>query len=136
MNPSIKPLKLVLAVALLRVSSDRQYQEGHGIENQRKRSDYYANRNGITIVRYFIEHYSGRKTDRYVLEEIIDYIKSQNGSIKQLIISDIDRFTRAGSDTYLMLKKEFAKLGVDLVDVSGVIQKPINTLEHLGVEYD
>ena len=125
-----------LAVCLLRVSSDRQLQEGQGIEVQKRTNDYFAERNSFYIVRYFTEHYSGRKANRYVLEEVIEYIEQSNGEISALIVSQIDRFTRAGADVYLFLQKRLRALGVELLDASGVIQQPQNTLEALGFEYE
>lgn len=125
-----------LAVCLLRVSSDRQLQEGQGIEVQKRTNDYFAERNGIAIVRYFTEHYSGRKADRQVLEEVLQFVEESNGEITALIVSQIDRFTRAGADVYLFLQKRLRKLGVELLDASGIIQRPQNTLEALGFEYE
>ena len=95
-----------LAISLLRVSSDRQYQEGQGINVQKRTIDYFAERNEYAIVRYFVEHYSGRKADREVLEEIIEYLAKNEGEISALIVSQIDRFTRAGADVYLYLQKQ------------------------------
>jgi len=125
-----------LAVSLLRVSSDRQYQEGQGINVQRRTIDYFAKRENFTVVRYFIEHYSGRKADRAVLDEIIEYLAKNEGEISALIVSRIDRFTRAGADVYLYLQKQLRALGVELVDASGVIQQPVNTLAHTGFSYE
>ena len=125
-----------LAVCLLRVSSDRQLQEGQGIEVQKRTNDYFAERNGFVIVRYFTEHYSGRKADRQMLEDVLSFVEESDGEITALIVSQIDRFTRAGADVYLFLQKRLRKLGVELLDASGVIQRPQNTLEALGFEYE
>lgn len=127
---------MTYAICLLRVSSDKQFQEGQGIDNQKGRCDYYANQHGISIVQYFYEHYSGRKTERLVLDNMLDLVKSNPGDISLLIVGNIDRFTRAGADSYLQLKKLFAQHGVEVVDASGVIQKTVNTLADLGVSYD
>ncbi len=125
-----------LGIGLLRVSTDQQYQEGHGIESQKSRCDYYAQTNDITIVRYFIEHYSGRKSDRFVFDDILAFIKAHKDEISALVVGNIDRFTRAGAETYLSLQRMLREEGIELLDASGVIQKPVNTLEHLGVEYE
>lgn len=125
-----------LAISLLRVSSDRQYQEGQGIDVQKQANDFFAKRNDYVIVRYFLEHFSGRKADRQVLDEIIQFAAEHEGEVSALIVSQIDRFTRAGADVYLYLQKQLRALGVELLDASGVIQKPVNTLEHTGFEYE
>ena len=124
------------AICLLRVSSDRQLQEGRGIDVQKRTCDFYADRNGFSIVRYFTEHFSGRKADRHVLDEIIQFASDNQGEIDALIVSQIDRFTRAGADVYLYLQKRLRALGVQLLDASGVIQQPVNTLAHTGFEYE
>ena len=107
-----------------------------GNRKPKDRCDYYSEQHGISIVKYFYERYSGRKPDRIVLEEILDFVKAHKSDISTLIIGNIDRFTRAGADIYIQLKKLFAEQGVDVIDASGVIQKPVNTLEYLGVKYD
>ena len=125
-----------LAICLLRVSSDRQMQEGRGIDVQKSACDFFAERNGYVFVRYFTEHFSGRKADRQVLEEVIQFVADNEGEISALVVSQIDRFTRAGADVYLYLQKRLRALGVELLDASGVIQQPVNTLEHTGFSYD
>lgn len=127
--------KTKLAVSLLRVSTDRQFQEGESIENQRRKTEFVARREGLDIVRFFTEHYSGRKTDRRVLDELFEFLRLQK-DIEVVLVGDIDRFTRGGSEIYLRLKRELSDLGVSLIDTTGIIQPERNRLEHLGVEYE
>jgi len=124
-----------LAIALLRVSTDKQFHHGDSLETQRKRVDMVSQRDGMDIVRYFTEHYSGRKTDRAVIDELLKFLDANAGEIQAVYIVQIDRFTRAGSDMYLQLKKQLYNRGVELRDAMGIIQKSINTLEHVGFEY-
>lgn len=124
-----------LGVGLLRVSTDRQFAEGESIENQQRKVEYVARRDRIDIVRFFVEHYSGRKTDRSVIDQVFAFLKD-NPDVEVAIVGDIDRFTRGGSEIYLRLRRELRALGVDLVDTTGIIQPERNRLEHLGVEYD
>ena len=132
--PSAPALPLRLGVALLRVSTDRQFQEGESIENQRRKAEFVARRERIDIVRFFAEHYSGCKTDRRVLDEMFAFL-TENPDIRAVIIGDIDRFTRGGSDVYLQLKRRLREIGVGLIDATGIIQPERNRMEHLGVEY-
>jgi len=124
-----------LAIALLRVSTEKQFHHGDSLDTQRRRVDMVAERDGLDIVRYFTEHYSGRKTDRAVIDELLEFLDTNAGEIQAVYIVQIDRFTRAGSDMYLQLKKQLYSRGVELRDAMGIIQKPINTLEHVGFEY-
>lgn len=129
-NPSPR-----LGIGLFRVSTDRQFQEGESIETQQRKAEFVARRDRIDIVRLFVEHYSGRKTDRRVMDEMFAFLK-ENPDIEVVIVGDIDRFTRGGSEVYLRLRRELRELNVDLVDTTGIIQPERNRLEHLGVEYD
>ena len=52
-----------------------------------------------------------------------------------MIIGNIDRFTRGGSEIYLSLKRRMRELDVVLIDTTGIIQPERNRLQHLGVEY-
>jgi hypothetical protein len=121
-------------VALLRVSTDKQFQEGESIETQRRKVEFVARRERIDVVRFFIEHYSGRKTDRRILDELFTFL-DENRDIDSVIVGDIDRFTRGGTEIYLQLKRRLRELSVRLVDTTGIIQPERNRLEHLGVEY-
>lgn len=125
-----------LAIALLRVSTDKQFHFGDSIDTQKQRVDLTAERDGASIISYFIEHYSGRKTDRVVIEELLVFLDTHPGEISTVYIVEINRFTRAGTEVYLYLKRQLHQRGVDLCDAMGVIQKSINTLEHTGFEYD
>jgi len=124
------------AIALLRVSTDKQVQFGDSLETQRTRVDMTAERDSVDIVRYFIEHFSGRKTDRAVIEELLTFLDENPGEIDVVYIVQIDRFTRAGSDIYLYLKKQLLKRNVQLRDTLGTIQNTVNTLEHVGFAYE
>ena len=139
LSPSASPglssgVGIRLGVALLRVSTDGQFQEGESIEAQRRKVEFLATRECIDIVRFFAEHYSGRAYHREVLEEMFAYLEA-NPDISYVVIGDIDRFTRGGSDVYLELKRRLGALNIQLRDTSGVIQPERNRLEHLGFEY-
>lgn len=127
--------KIKFGVALLRVSTDKQFQEGESIETQRRKTEFVARRERIDIVRFFTEHYSGRKADRQVLDDLFAFL-AENRDITSVIVGDIDRFTRGGTEIYLALKRQLRDLNVALIDTTGIIQPERNRLEHLGVEYN
>lgn len=123
------------AVAVMRVSSDRQGFEGDSIEHQKDQIDLYAKVRNIIIKKYFIFIESASKEQQPV-QEAIDYCKNQKNKIQLFIIKSIDRFTRGGSSLYDHMKTELIKHNVKLVDLYGVINnQEVNTLEHLGVRY-
>jgi len=123
-------------IALLRVSTDKQFQHGESLDTQTQRVQIMADRDGVDIARFFVEHFSGRKTDRAVISEMLDFLDNHKGEIDVVYIVQIDRFTRAGSEVYLYLKRQLLKRGVQLRDTMGTIQKSVNVLEHTGFEYD
>ncbi len=122
-------------VALLRVSTDRQFAEGESIETQRRKVEFVARRERIDIARFFTEHYSGRKSDRRVLDDLFAFLE-ETRDITCVIVGDLDRFTRGGTEIYLALKRQLRALDVALIDTTGIIQPERNRLEHLGVEYN
>lgn len=123
------------AVAVMRISSDRQKFEGDSIEHQKDQIDRYAELRSIRIKKYFIFIESASKEQQPV-QEAIDYCKNPKNNIQLFIIKSIDRFTRGGSSLYDHMKTELTKRNVKLVDLYGVINnQEVNTLEHLGVKY-
>ena len=125
-----------LAIIYCRVSTTKQAQQNESIEIQEKLCRSIAEKKGIKVVKVWRDSSSGRKEDRPVLEEIFEYIKKFGQPIRYLIFRDIDRLTRGGSNKYNVIKTHFTKLGVELVDSYGLIQARVNTLSHLGFEYD
>lgn len=124
------------AIGHVRVSSNKQYEHGDSIQNQMERIEAAAKRSGFEIVRWFEEHYSGRKNQRLVINEMLQYLAENCGEVDAVFINQINRFTRAGGDNYLYLRKQLFDLGVELIDAFGVIQENRNSLAHLGFSYD
>lgn len=82
------------------------------------------------------ESLSGRKKERPVFEEIIQYIKNNPGKVKYYLFRAIDRFTRRGTLDYETMQQILAKYGVELIDSFGIIQPARNTLSDLDSEYE
>jgi hypothetical protein len=84
---------------------------------------------------------SGRKISRAGYDSMLQFIADtnkpeSNKTIKYVFIKQIDRFTRGGAEFYIQMKKDLAKLGVELVDATGIIQGKRNSLEDKGFKYD
>ena len=124
-----------LGIGAVRVSTDRQFHEGDSLTHQMQRIEKAAERDGVAIVRFFIEHYSGRKTDRVVIRDMLAFL-DENPDVKFVYINEINRFTRGGSEIYLYLKRQLLQRGVELKDVFGIIQGSVNTLADLDIEYE
>jgi site-specific DNA recombinase len=123
------------AVIAIRVSSDKQFQEGDSPEAQREQLKRQAVSLNAIIKKTFIFAESGSKVEQ-PMQAAIDYCKDPRNNIQLFLIKSIDRFTRGGADFYGPLKKQLDQIGVNLVDNYGIIsQQRVNTLEHLGVKY-
>jgi site-specific DNA recombinase len=123
------------AVIAVRVSSEKQFQEGDSPEAQREQLKRLANTLDAVVKKTFIFAESGAKANQ-PMQAAIDYCRDPKNNIQLFLIKSIDRFTRGGADFYGPLKKQLDELGVSLIDNYGIIsQQRVNTLEHLGVEY-
>lgn len=121
-----------------RVSSTKQ-QSGGGLDDQKTICLGYTKNKGWKVSKIFSKVYSGRAEEREDFEEIILFIKKLQKTENQIdyyVVKSIDRFTRDGAITFNEMSDRLKYLGVQLVDVYGVIQPNQNTLEHLNIEFD
>lgn len=124
------------AVIAIRVSSDKQFQEGDSPEAQREQLKRMAANMDAVVKKTFIFAESGAKIHQ-PMQAAIDYCRDPKNNIQLFLIKSIDRFTRGGADFYGPLKKQLDQMGVSLLDNYGIIsQQRVNTLDHLGVKYN
>lgn len=124
------------AIGHCRVSSKKQAQEGESLDVQEGIVTALVEYKGWELVHIWKESYSGRKNNRPVFQEILDYLDANPGTIQYYVFRAIDRFTRGGTGIYEHMKNELAKRGVEMVDTMGMIQASQNTLADLDIEYD
>lgn len=136
-------MKADFAVAAVRVSSTKQGLQGDSHEQQMDQIELRRKQlsvilgSEIKIVKTFkfTQSASGEIASQPI-KEVIEYVK-QNPGIKYFFIKSVDRFTRAGSTMYGLLKSQLARYGVRMVDCYGIISNQnVNTLEHLDLSYD
>ncbi|NQV12424.1 recombinase family protein, partial [Candidatus Uhrbacteria bacterium] len=125
-----------VGIGYCRVSTPKQAQRGESLEDQEQDCIFVAAKVGATLEKVFAEPFSGRVDHRPVYDEMISYIKQNSGRVDYLFVRGIGRLTRGGSYAYESLKVALAKLGVEIVDYTGIIQPSRNTMEQLGMEYD
>lgn len=120
-----------------RVSTPKQAQYGESLEDQEKACRVFANKLNFNITQIYSEQHTATKEGDSFIDEVLENIRKQpiHKRASFFIIKSIDRFCRAGNIEYYKLKNGLEELGVKLIDVSGIIQPKINTLEHLGVEF-
>lgn len=124
-----------------RVSTLGQVSDGDSIEDQKFTSNKTAKEKNIPILFDFEDGgVSGRKISRAGYDSMLQFIKETNNTnsnkiIKYAFVKSIDRFTRGGAEFYIQMKRDLAKLGVELVDTAGIIQGTKNSLEDKGFRY-
>lgn len=133
------------AIKILCVSTLKQDLQGNSPEQQSEQIEIKAQQFSQLINEKinFIETFEFTQSrsgdlDTQPVLRAIHYCK-KNPQIKYAFVRSIDRFTRGGVEIYLQLKKQFQRLGVQLIDCYGQISteaQEINTLGHLGVEYE
>lgn len=120
-----------------RVSSSRQNREGESLEVQRGICENIVSAKAWKLMHEpWLESFSGRKNRRPTFQEVLDFIDKNLGKVHYYIFRSIDRFTRGGTYIYENMKRELTNRGVEMIDASGIIQSPRNTLEDVGFSYD
>ncbi len=100
------------AVAYIRVSSQRQVEEGGSLETQTKQVESFAAKNDLNLVRIFREAGESAKTDqRPQLQEMLRFIRSKEHGVNVVIVPKIDRLARNVAD-YLNLKLQITRLEI------------------------
>ena len=123
------------AVAAIRVSTTKQGLDGDSPDDQLRQIEQFAARTSTKVVKHFTFMESASK-EQQPMQEAINYCKDPANDVQLFIVKSIDRFTRAGSTSYSLLKAQLDECNVDLVDIYGIISsQKVNTLEHLGVKY-
>ncbi|HKU18775.1 MAG TPA: recombinase family protein [Candidatus Saccharimonadales bacterium] len=134
MNPNYqRPRNGLLAV---RVSTIGQGIDGDSPEAQIEQGERYAPARNIKIVKILTYLESASREAHQPMQDVVNYAIDPKNKIDVIIVKSIDRFTRAGSTSYDLLKSQLEPHGVELEDIYGVISNvKVNTLEHLGVKY-
>ena len=121
--------------------SDPAQLKGGSLQDQEVACMQLAEKNGWKVDKVLRKPHSATTTERDDFDDACEYIKKRRAegiNITKYICKAIDRFTRMGTGEYINLKNKLETIGVDLVDVSGIIQAKRNSLEHLpgNFKYD
>jgi DNA invertase Pin-like site-specific DNA recombinase len=98
-------------VSYLRVSTDQQGEGGNGIAAQRKAISDFAESEGSTIVREFLEVESGSDNQRPVMHEAMVYAQLR-GAV--LLVKTLDRISR---DLGFIVALEQSEVAFKIVDM-------------------
>lgn len=85
------------AIGYLRVSTNRQAENGYGLEAQRDQVDQFCAANGLELVGLHVDVMSGRKTDK-LYGRIAAVTAIQAGIANVLVVNTLDRSSRSMAD--------------------------------------
>ena len=103
-------------VIYTRVSSNKQANNGNGLDGQYSACLRYAAENNINVIKTIVDPgYSGKSSDRPGLDELYDFLDSRSNEI-YVIADAIDRYSRS-SKYYHYFKDDLAAKG-------GILRSP------------
>lgn len=110
----------------LRVSTDKQANDGHGLDAQRSRLATFADERGLAVVECVVdEAVSGKSLDRAGVRRVLEL--ADEGVLDAVVVTKADRISRSLRDL-LNLSAELQERGVALVTVD----EQIDTSTPLG----
>ena len=103
------------ALIYCRVSSERQANEGHGLDAQESRCRQYAKQKGYEVVEVFKDSISGGGDfmKRPAMRDVLSYVEKNAYKNYVLIFDDLKRFARDVAKHW-ELRHLFQKLGIEL----------------------
>lgn len=109
---TVKEIKKVECVGYLRVSTEKQAEEGNGIESQKRDIENYAKKNEMIVTDWYIDDgYTGANMDRPQLQRLINDAMSKR--IKCVVAFKLDRISRSMVDGIYIIEKIFIPNGVE-----------------------
>lgn len=116
-NDYLTPIKRENAIIYCRVSSERQKNEGHGLDSQEQRCKQYANERGYKVAggAVFKDSFSGfgDYRNRPALQQLFEYLDAHSHIPYVVLIDDLSRFARDVT-AHFKLKKELKERDVAL----------------------
>ena len=93
-------------VAYMRVSTEKQVEEGNGLESQKRDIENYCKKNEYVITDYYIDDgYTGANMDRPELQRLISDCVARR--IKCVVAFKLDRLSRSMVDGIYMIERVF-----------------------------
>lgn len=99
-------------VAYMRVSTEKQAEEGNGLDSQKRDILSFAGKNEFVIKEWYVDDgYTGSNMNRPALQRLIN--DCYNKKIKSVIAFKLDRLSRNMIDGLYIIEKIFLPNGVD-----------------------
>lgn len=110
------------AVAYIRVSSQRQVDEGGSLESQLKLVERHATNCTYRLVQVFREEGESAKTDqRPELQALLKFCRERKNGVSVVVVPKIDRLARNVTD-YTNFKMQLLRLGIRLDSIGERIE--------------
>jgi DNA invertase Pin-like site-specific DNA recombinase len=98
------------AIGYIRVSTDKQADQGHSLEAQRVKLEQYCSLYDIELVRVVVESGSGKSLAREGLEDALKGLEAGEGDA--LVVTKLDRLTRSVADLGRLVEDTFQKFAL------------------------
>src|SRR6185437_4983362 len=99
------------ALCYIRVSTDEQANQAHNLPTQQRKVEERCTRDGLPILKTFIDAESARTTDRTQFQAMLDYCRKHKGKVTHVVFADLSRLARNVADQSVTLAT-FKKLGI------------------------
>ncbi|MEN9523723.1 MAG: hypothetical protein RL065_2100 [Bacteroidota bacterium] len=115
-------------VIYTRVSTKEQFLHNGSIETQKKMCLRFAEQNDIPILQEFGGCYESAKSEeRKEFKRMMEFVKNSKQSVKFIIVSDNDRFSRTGANA-IYIAEQLRNKGIQIKATSS----PVDTLTPIG----
>ena len=111
----------VVLAKYIRVSTDKQREEGYSIEIQKERLDGYARsmfpeaEHGVEYREYVDDGFSGGSLDRPMMKQLMEDVKG--GEITHVLVLKLDRLSRSQKDTLYLIEDVFLPHNVAFISM-------------------
>ena len=93
-------------VAYMRVSAEKQAEEGNGLDSQKRDIENYCRKNKLIITDWYIDDgYTGSNMDRPELQRLINDCSKKR--VKCVVAFKLDRLSRSMIDGIYMIERIF-----------------------------
>ncbi|NLW65288.1 MAG: recombinase family protein [Clostridiales bacterium] len=119
---------IVRAALYIRVSTDRQAEEGYSIEVQKERLLAYSKTfDGVVQTELYIDDgFSGATLERPAMQRLVGDVKS--GAVTHVCVYKLDRLSRSQKDTLFLIEDVFLPNNIAFIS----IQESFNTATAFG----
>ena len=107
-------------VAYIRVSTEKQAEEGNGLDSQKRDIQAYAGKNGMLISEWYVDDgYTGENMNRPALQRLINDCYAKK--VKNVIAFKLDRISRGMVDGLYIIEKIFVPNDVKFICVHDAV---------------